>query len=539
MEGLAVRSVEEIHEPMDPRFHLTPELDLPAHNFPHHHHGHGEASEETTEKTSGATTSTRSGTKDLEGFEEPLYVDWEDGDPRNPVNFSRRKKWLITAMGAFFTLSSAATAGSYNMGFGTMLQDIKATQLQATTGLSLYALGFGVTPLLTSSFSEELGRRPLYIGSGIMYTLMYLMVAEAKNIETVLIARFLQGAAGSTGSTMVGGTIADIWPAAERGIPMALFSIAAIGGTGLGPVASGWIEMNPHLGWRWIQWIQMIISGVFFCIVPFVMSETRSPVLLTRLAKKLRRETGDKRYRARIEDERASLRQLIYISCTRPIYLLLTEPIVIAFSAWVGFAWGILYCLIESISGVFRDVHGFTVGQVGTVFAAMPIGATIGWAINLYQERLYRKYFPVRGADARLYSACGAAVLLPIAMFIYAWCAYPTITWVAQAIGIVLFTTAAFVIYNGVFSYLADCYGPFASSALAGQSLARNLMGFAFPLFTTQMFDALGYRWGNTLFALVAVVLMPIPFILLFWGPKIRRSSKFSRMVLEQQAAGK
>ena len=91
------------------------------------------------------------------------------------------------------------------------------------------------------------------------------------------------------------------------------------------------------------------ISGVFFCIVPFVMSETRSPVLLTRLAKKLRRETGDKRYRARIEDERASLRQLIYISCTRPICecseepfvrdvahahadLLLTEPIVIAFS---------------------------------------------------------------------------------------------------------------------------------------------------------------------------------------------------------------
>lgn len=440
-------------------------------------------------------------------------------------------------MGAFFTLSSAATAGAYNLGFGTMLQDIKATQLEATAGLSLYALGFGVTPLITSSFSEELGRRPLYIGSGIIYTLMYLMVALAKNIETILIARFIQGAAGSTGSTMVGGTIADIWPASERGIPMALFSVAAMGGSGLGPVAAGWIEMNPHLGWRWIQWIQMIISGVFFCVVPFVMSETRSPVLLTRAAKKIRKETGDQRYRARIEDERASLRELIYISCTRPIYLLCNEPIVMAFSAWVGFAWGILYCLIESINGVFTNVHGFNIGQVGSVFAAMPIGAGIGWLLNLYQESLYRKYYPVRGADARLYSACGASILFPIAMFIYAWCAYPSITWVAQAIGIGLFTTAAFVIYNGVFSYLADCYGPFASSALAGQSLARNLMGFAFPLFTTQMFDALGYRWGNTLFALVAVAMMPIPFILLFRGPTIRRSSKFSRMVMEQQAA--
>ena len=48
---------------------------------------------------------------------------------------------------------------------------------------------------------------------------------------------------------------------ARRGIPMALFSIAAIGGTGLGPVASGWIEMNPHLGWRWIQWIQMMYAA--------------------------------------------------------------------------------------------------------------------------------------------------------------------------------------------------------------------------------------------------------------------------------------
>ena len=49
------------------------------------------------------------------------------------------------------------------------------------------------------------------------------------------------------------------------------------------------------------------------------MKETRSAVLLTRLAKKLRKETGDSRYRARVEDERASLRTLIYISCTRPL----------------------------------------------------------------------------------------------------------------------------------------------------------------------------------------------------------------------------
>jgi MFS family permease len=39
---------------------------------------------------------------------------------------------------------------------------------------------------------------------------------------------------------------------------MAIFSVAALSGTGLGPLAAGWIEMNPKLEWRWIQWIQMM-----------------------------------------------------------------------------------------------------------------------------------------------------------------------------------------------------------------------------------------------------------------------------------------
>lgn len=129
--------------------------------------------------------------------------------------------------------------------------------------------------------------------------------------------------------------------------------------------------------------------------------------------------------------------------------------------------------------------------------------------------------------------ACFAAFLLPISMFIYAWCAYTRITWAAQAIGVTLFIWATSIIYLCVFTYLADCYGPFASSALAGQSLCRNLAGTAFPLFTTQMFDDLGYRWANTIFGCIAVTMIPIPFILFFYGPNIRMRSKFSRMVLE------
>ena len=117
---------------------------------------------------------------------------------------------------------------------------------------------------------------------------------------------------------------------------MAFYSLTAIGGTGLGPVMAGYIEMNPHFEWRWIQWFHLMcvmihrvfiystdcfrsVTGVLFISILLALKETRSGVLLTRLAKRIRKETGDHRHRARIEDERGSLKNLIFISCTRPL----------------------------------------------------------------------------------------------------------------------------------------------------------------------------------------------------------------------------
>ena len=64
------------------------------------------------------------------------------------------------------------------MGFASMTRDLNATVFQATIGLSLFTLGFGVIPMITASFSEEFGRRPLYIVSMLGFLLMYVMVAE-------------------------------------------------------------------------------------------------------------------------------------------------------------------------------------------------------------------------------------------------------------------------------------------------------------------------------------------------------------------------
>jgi len=191
-----------------------------------------------------------------------------------------------------------------------------------------------------------------------------------------------------------------------------------------------------------------------------------------------------------------------------------------------------LYCLLESIPYVFQKIYGFNTGELGLAFISMVIGTLIGFVFNLFvQKGLYRQNFPRIGAEARLYSACLAGVLFLVGAFIYAWTSYPQVHWIAPLIGVTIITTGVFLIYLAVFSYLADAYLIFASSALAGQSLYRNLAATAFPLFTFVMYERLTPQWASTLIALLASFLGVIPFILFFWGAKIREHSRFAKRV--------
>ncbi|KAN0063724.1 hypothetical protein ACQY0O_003774 [Thecaphora frezii] len=400
-------------------------------------------------------------------------------------------------------------------------------------GISIYALGFSIPPLVLAPLSEVFGRNAIYLVCHLCYTIMFIGVGAAQNIQTVLICRFLAGAFGSTGSTMVGGTIADIFHTSERGQPMALFATAAIFGTGFGPVWAGWVEQNELLQWRWIQWIQCIYTGAGFLLIALFLKETRGSIILTRRARQLRKTTGDQRYRAKAEEERASVPILIKNSLTRPILFLVKEPIVTFFSLWIAFVWGFMYMLLESI-GLITELHNFTEGQTGLMFLSICFAAILGNLTNPIQEHLYAKTYAKRGPEARLYLACAGALLFPIGCFIYGWTAYRHVNIAGPIVGVVVLMLGVYHIYLAVFCYLADSYLTYASSALAAQSFARNVFGFAFPLFVEPMYHNLGYQWASTLAALLGAALGFVPFVLFIWGKKIRSKSKIYQELQRQ-----
>ena len=127
-----------------------------------------------------------------------------------------------------------------------------------------------------------------------------------------------------------------------------------------------------------LNWVLYRVLGVELLLVITVMKETRSTIILTRLARKLRKETGNPRYRAHAEDERGGLRTLIYISCTRPLCkpetvsdcwifrligvldLLATEPTVLSFS--VSQYPYTIFCYIDIVK-FLSDMVRFCMGH--------------------------------------------------------------------------------------------------------------------------------------------------------------------------------
>ncbi|THU94038.1 hypothetical protein K435DRAFT_799221 [Dendrothele bispora CBS 962.96] len=90
-----------------------------------------------------------------------------------------------------------------------MTRDLNAKTFQATIGLNLYLLGFGLFPMLTVSFREEVGRLPTYVVSAFGFLLMY--GCPRTNYFNSSRHSLFQGGSGSMWATNVGGTVADIW----------------------------------------------------------------------------------------------------------------------------------------------------------------------------------------------------------------------------------------------------------------------------------------------------------------------------------------
>ncbi|KAH7370005.1 major facilitator superfamily domain-containing protein [Rhexocercosporidium sp. MPI-PUGE-AT-0058] len=474
-----------------------------------------------------ATTGSR-----LPSFE----VDFAEGDKDNPLNWPLWYRSVVIGAVSYSTWTVVLYSTSYTSSMPGMMEEFHVTsEPVATLGVTTYLLGLAVGSLILAPLSEMYGRRIVYAGSLAVFCLMVLPCALATSLSEVLVVRFFGAVAGSALIANAPGSVSDIVTENYRALAFSIWSIGPMNGPVTGPLIGGFAA--EYLGWRWTNWLVMILSGAgwIFCSS---MQETYAPVILQRKAAKMRKETGDDRWWCRY-DQRSSLFQMLKVNLSRPFILSFTEPILWFWNAYIAIIYGILYLCFVAYPLIYTGLRGWSLGFTGLAF----IGIGVGTMLAIVTEPLARRVVnshkkdPETGRvypEASISIVCFASILCPIGQLWFSWTSVPiTIHWIWPILAGVPFGAGNCLVFIYASNYIAGSYGIYAASALAGNSVVRSFVGGTLPLAGPKMYSAMSPQWAGTLLGLVQVALIPIPFVFYKYGDRIRARSPLIKQMRE------
>ncbi|KAF4549545.1 MFS-type transporter-like protein 27 [Elsinoe fawcettii] len=468
--------------------------------------------------------------------EDPYIVTWIHNDQRNPQNWSGARKWTITAVVAVATLAVAFVSSAYSGGTRQIIQEFGISQEVGILGVSLFVLGFAIGPLLWAPLSEMFGRQVLFFGTYAGLTAFNAGAAGSQNIESLIIQRFFAGAIGSSPLTNAGGVIADMFSADERGLAMSLFAAAPFMGPVIGPIVGGFVGQT--IGWRWIQGVMAIFTGVLWLVGGMVVPETYPPVLLRKRAAALSKKTG-KVYKSESDAQQGpvSLGHVFTTALSRPWILLFKEPIVLLLTIYMAIIYGVLYMLFSAFPIVYQQQRGWSQGIGGLAFLGVAVGMIFAVTYSIWDNKRYVKINHAHNGfappESRLPPTMIGAVSVVVGLFWFAWTNSPSVHYMASIAAGVPFGFGMVLVFLSIMNYLIDSYVIFAASVLAANSVLRSLFGAAFPLFTTQMYSALGIHWAASIPAFLALACVPFPFLFYKYGAKIRERCTYAAQAMQ------
>lgn len=461
-------------------------------------------------------------------------VEFVPGDKKNPLNISTARKWVYTVFLGIIcfvvALGSAIVTGDI---LGPKEYFGVSEEIIILASVTMFVLGFGLGPCIFAPLSEEIGRQPVYVVTLFLGVVFIIPCALAQNIATLIVCRLIDGLAFSAPMCLIGGSLADIWEARERGAAMAVFSAAPFLGPVIGPIFGGLLGDNAPT-WRWIYWCFLIIAAFFYVLFILIVPETHHSTLLKRRAVKLRKDTGDIRYKSLTELKVKTFKQVCNESLFRP-FILLSELIVLLITLYMSVIYGLLYMFFFAYPIVYGEGKGWSDSMIGVMFIPIGVGVVLSSCIAPFVNRDYNKRAQVyrdRGelppAELRLIPMMFSCWFVPIGLFAFAWSSYPSVSWAGPCFSGLACGFGFTCLYNPANNYIVDSYQHYAASGLAAKTFVRSIWGACVPLFTIQMYHRLGYQWATSLMAFISLACCAIPFGFFYYGAKIRSFSKYA-----------
>ena len=226
-------------------------------------------------------------------------------------------------MSNFSFCDSVLYSTSYTAGIQVMSKEFSTSQIVTTLGLTSYLLGLAAGSVVLAPLSETWGRKPLAVVCLFIFIVLIIPCGLAKSIEQLIVVRFFNAFFGSIVIACAPGQVADMVNDDMRALAFSVWSLGPLNGPVFGPILGGFVTQ--YLGWRWANWVVMMMGGVSF-VFACIMKETYGPTLLRKKAAQRRKETDDPRWWCRY-DQKETITSILKVSLSRPFVMAVVEPI--------------------------------------------------------------------------------------------------------------------------------------------------------------------------------------------------------------------
>ena len=184
--------------------------------------------------------------------------------------------------GIFVTLFFAIFSTITGVGIVVPLLPIYANDLGATgiyVGMIFGSFSISRTILLPlfGRLSDQKGRKPFIVTGLFAYTLISFAFVISNSVESLILLRFVQGAASAMIMPVVQAYVGEITPEGSEGYSMGLFNLSMFLSLSLGPLMGGSMMQWYSLNTAFVSMGLLSGFGLILCIV-FLPATTREKI---------------------------------------------------------------------------------------------------------------------------------------------------------------------------------------------------------------------------------------------------------------------
>ena len=415
----------------------------------------------------------------------------------------------------------------------------------------------GLAPAFIGSLSDETGRRLSYIVCFIIYIGANIGLALLHDYPTLLVLRMVQSSGSSGTVALANALVADVVTSAHRGTSMGYAQMGATVGPAFGPIIGG--LLNKFRGWRAIFWFLTAFSGSVFLIILVALPETCRKVVgngsipppsysmsaLTYLHLRKQRKAGTAPQRESTSGFKPRPNPL------RSIYIIMEkESGLVIFYAGTLFAG--LYMVLTSIPSQFAEKYNFNTLQIGLCYiptglgsmtASFVVGKLLNWNFRRHAKACGMEITRAKQQDLTNFPIEAARLQIVSPLVYIAAASVLSYGWVMEshtslAGPIILLYISVFCMsgsFTGLSTLAVDLNRESAGTVTAAMNLMRCWMGAGAVAFVNPLLNVAGLGWTSVLVAGVWILISPVAFFIIKYGPRWREQGRLKGIEKERE----